>query len=74
MWSGPRNHSTAMMYSFGNRSDCSVLTAGLPMATLAQLMGHSSETMIRKHYSKWIADDSNGRVGRLMDTLIETLG
>lgn len=51
-----------------------MLTAGLPMATLAQLMGHSSETMIRRHYSKWIADDSNGRVGRLMDTLIETLG
>lgn len=22
MWSGPRNLSTAMMYSFGNRSDC----------------------------------------------------
>ena len=22
MWSGPRNISTAMMYSFGNRSDC----------------------------------------------------
>ena len=24
MWSGPRNISTAMMYSFGNRSDCFV--------------------------------------------------
>ena len=22
MWSGPRNISTAMMYSFGNRGDC----------------------------------------------------
>ena len=22
MWSGPRNISTAMMYSFGNRPDC----------------------------------------------------
>ena len=22
MWSGPRNISTAMMYSFGNRADC----------------------------------------------------
>ena len=22
MWSGPRNISTAMMYAFGNRSDC----------------------------------------------------
>lgn len=25
MWSGPRNLSTAMMYSFGNRSDCAVV-------------------------------------------------
>ncbi|KJZ19399.1 sulfotransferase-like domain-containing protein [Loktanella sp. S4079] len=24
MWSGPRNLSTAMMYSFGNRADCAV--------------------------------------------------
>ena len=24
MWSGPRNLSTAMMYSFGNRTDCAV--------------------------------------------------
>lgn len=24
MWSGPRNLSTAMMYSFGNRDDCAV--------------------------------------------------
>jgi hypothetical protein len=24
MWSGPRNISTAMMYSFGNRPDCEV--------------------------------------------------
>ncbi|MDE4099232.1 MULTISPECIES: HAD family hydrolase [Rhodobacterales] len=25
MWSGPRNLSTAMMYSFGNRGDCAVV-------------------------------------------------
>lgn len=25
MWSGPRNLSTAMMYSFGNRADCEVM-------------------------------------------------
>ena len=24
-WSGPRNLSTAMMYAFGNRSDCAVV-------------------------------------------------
>jgi integrase len=50
-----------------------MLTAGLPMATLAQLTGHSSEAMIRRHYGKWIPDDSNGRVARLMDTLIDEL-
>lgn len=25
MWSGPRNLSTAMMYAFGNRSDCAII-------------------------------------------------
>ncbi len=25
MWSGPRNLSTAMMYSFGARADCSIV-------------------------------------------------
>ena len=25
MWSGPRNLSTAMMYAFGNRTDCAVV-------------------------------------------------
>lgn len=50
-----------------------MLTAGLPMAILAQLMGHSGEAMIRRHYGIWIADDSNGKVARMMDTLIDTL-
>jgi integrase len=50
-----------------------MLTAGLPMAILAQLMGHSGESMIRRHYGIWIVDDSNGKVARMMDTLIDTL-
>ena len=36
MWSGPRNLSTAMMYSFGNRSDCSVWDEPFYAAYLAK--------------------------------------
>ena len=35
MWSGPRNLSTAMMYSFGARSDCAVLDEPFYAAYLA---------------------------------------
>src|SRR3954452_5567310 len=35
MWSGPRNLSTAMMRSFGNRPDCSVVDEPLYAAYLA---------------------------------------
>ncbi len=35
MWSGPRNLSTAMMRSFGNRADCSVVDEPLYGAYLA---------------------------------------
>lgn len=35
MWSGPRNLSTAMMYSFGNRSDCAVVDEPFYAAYLA---------------------------------------
>ncbi|MFV2051183.1 HAD family hydrolase [Aliiroseovarius sp. YM-037] len=34
MWSGPRNLSTAMMYAFGNRPDCSVVDEPLYAAYL----------------------------------------
>src|SRR4051794_18760846 len=34
MWSGPRNLSTAMMRSFGNRADCSVVDEPLYAAYL----------------------------------------
>jgi hypothetical protein len=36
MWSGPRNLSTAMMRSFGNRADCSVVDEPLYAAYLAE--------------------------------------
>tara|TARA_R110002094_G_scaffold84859_6_gene89190 strand:+ start:1056 stop:1748 length:693 start_codon:yes stop_codon:yes gene_type:complete len=36
MWSGPRNLSTAMMYSFGNRADFSVMDEPFYAAYLAQ--------------------------------------
>jgi hypothetical protein len=35
MWSGPRNLSTAMMYSFGARSDCAVMDEPFYAAYLA---------------------------------------
>ena len=35
MWSGPRNLSTAMMYSFGNRSDFAVMDEPFYAAYLA---------------------------------------
>jgi len=36
MWSGPRNISTAMMRSFGNRSDCAVVDEPFYAAYLAE--------------------------------------
>ena len=36
MWSGPRNLSTAMMRSFGNRKDCTVVDEPLYAAYLAE--------------------------------------
>ncbi len=35
MWSGPRNLSTAMMYAFGNRSDCAIVDEPFYAAYLA---------------------------------------
>ncbi len=35
MWSGPRNLSSAMMYAFGNRSDCTVVDEPFYAAYLA---------------------------------------
>ena len=39
MWSGPRNLSTAMMYSFGARADCAVWDEPFYAAYLS-LTGH----------------------------------
>jgi len=50
-----------------------MLTAGLPVQMLVQLMGHSSETMIRRHYAKWLAGEVQGRVAGLMDQVIGSL-
>lgn len=36
MWSGPRNLSTAMMYSFGNRDDCTAIDEPFYAAYLAK--------------------------------------
>ena len=36
MWSGPRNLSTAMMYAFGNRPDCTAVDEPFYAAYLAQ--------------------------------------
>lgn len=36
MWSGPRNLSTAMMYAFGNRTDCAVVDEPFYAAYLAR--------------------------------------
>ena len=55
MWSGPRNLSTAMMYSFAARSDCAVIDAPFYAAFLARtglphpmrdeiLTAHSTDT------------------------------
>jgi sulfotransferase family protein len=36
MWSGPRNLSTALMYAFGNRSDCAIVDEPFYAAYLAR--------------------------------------
>lgn len=47
MWSGPRNLSTAMMYSFGARSDCSVWDEPFYAAYLAKTgLNHPMRTEI----------------------------
>lgn len=47
-----------------------MLTGGLPLNVLAQLLGHVGEEMIKRHYGRWIADDVNGRTARLMNLVI----
>ena len=55
MWSGPRNLSTAMMRSFGNRSDCAVADEPFYAAYLSitGLDHPMREEIIRAHETDW---------------------
>jgi hypothetical protein len=55
MWSGPRNLSTAMMRSFGNRADCAVVDEPFYAAYL-ELSGAEHpmrKEVIRRHEADW---------------------
>ena len=57
MWSGPRNLSTAMMRSFGNRADCAVIDEPFYAAFLA-LSGADHpmrEAILDRHETDWRA-------------------
>jgi len=55
MWSGPRNLSTALMRSFGNRPDCAVVDEPFYAAYLALTgLGHPMrDEILRCHDSDW---------------------
>lgn len=55
MWSGPRNLSTAMMRSFGNRGDCAVVDEPFYAAylKLTGLRHPMREEILRRHESDW---------------------
>lgn len=55
MWSGPRNLSTAMMRSFGNRSDCEVVDEPFYAAYLAISGARHPvrEDVLRRHEQDW---------------------
>ena len=64
MWSGPRNLSTAMMRSFGNRADCAVADEPFYAAYLA-LTGADhpmGDEILRHHVTDWrkVASDLSG--------------
>ena len=64
MWSGPRNLSTALMRSFGNRPDCAVIDEPFYAAFLA-LSGQEHpmrQEILRQHETDWrkIAQDLAG--------------
>lgn len=55
MWSGPRNLSTAMMRSFGNRSDCAVIDEPF-YASFLRISGADHpmrDEVVRSHESDW---------------------
>ena len=47
MWSGPRNVSTALMYSFAQRSDTRVMTNHLTVTICACLAAHPGASEVR---------------------------
>jgi hypothetical protein len=55
MWSGPRNLSTAMMRSFGNRPDCDVADEPFygPYLKLTGLNHPMREQILRHHETDW---------------------
>jgi hypothetical protein len=55
MWSGPRNLSTALMRSFGNRSDCFVSDEPLygPYLTITGLNHPMRAEILRHHETDW---------------------
>ncbi|MGR3508890.1 MAG: sulfotransferase-like domain-containing protein [Sulfitobacter sp.] len=65
MWSGPRNLSTAMMYSFGNRADFSVMDEPFYAAYLARTgLSHPlSDQIIAAHPTDPVKIAASCRVG-----------
>jgi hypothetical protein len=65
MWSGPRNLSTAMMRSFGNRADCAVVDEPFYAAYLSiSGIGHPMrDEVLRHHEADWrtVAEELAGR-------------
>ena len=55
MWSGPRNLSTAMMRSFGNRPDCAVVDEPFyaSFLTLSGAPHPMREEILRRHEADW---------------------
>ncbi len=55
MWSGPRNLSTAMMRSFGNRADCAVVDEPFYAAflTLSSADHPMRDAIIERHETDW---------------------
>ena len=55
MWSGPRNLSTAMMRSFGNRPDCAVIDEPFYAAylTLSGVDHPMRDEILRRHETDW---------------------
>lgn len=68
MWSGPRNLSTAMMYSFGARADCHVVDEPFYAAYLAKTgLAHPMRTEILTSQPKNGADVERSLLAQTLD-------